>query len=505
MKKLKNLEIIFTVLAIIFAAFGLGFLIDSLVLGETNSYAFAYSIVSVVAFILCIVMITGLLVVYVLDKREEKISNKSLIILPSKFDKNFDVKDTVLLLSKNEPKTNDDEFPCLIERDLHSCYTCKCRALRQEQIILDRTLNSKKKIQEEKLQTLGHIISGITKETGLIVLRHKPEGKTFVPHDFINWPEPEQPITVVELVEDEIPEITFVPVEQVMEVAEVEPVVEAQVAYIDQEQPIELESVVEEPVVMPVAAEPVYIDEENEIILEPVVEEEVVLPTIEEPKLGVNPLAPVVDLTEATSQPKELIFLMAKQDGGVFVPHPFVEWPVEQEPEEPVEVKDISALDEIEHEKELVVEAEDLFEEEEMVGDDLHIFKENEKVRSVAMTLKRTVTTSLWTGKKNIVFVKRPPIRLFNKIYIIDRATSSIIGEAIVRMYERGLKKQIWNKYQRNSTITKDDYDKYYTSSLLACALVIKTISKYTNPISIASYGIKKVPSTFLYVSVEEE
>ncbi len=579
MKKLKNWEIVFTVFAVITGALGVGFLVSTLVLGQnSNSNTFAYSLVSAVTFAVCIIMITGALICHVkLQGIEEAVTSKELIVLPSKTDKDFDLDDLDRYLTFNEPEVHDKNYQCIIEVDTHNCCTCKCRALGIDQDMLPENVEA----QEEKINSLGGLVSGTAKDSDLILLRHKRDGVVFVAHEFINWPDKapvakakEQPQSVIEFVNAETETVAqpATPVQMAEEqkydvveenmdavqyVAPVEPQPEPFV-YVDQEAPIFLVDVVEEPVIIPEpeeapapmartmpepepmaeeapvilvpeVAEPalpepepepvfVYVDQEAPIFLVDVHEEPVELPA---PRPTPNPVAPVVDLSDLDDKPtKQLATLMSKQEGTCFQAHPFVEWPEpepepepqpepapapepEPAPEQPV-IQDIASLDQVEHEKELTVEAEDTFDDQAMVGDDSHIFYETEMVHSVAMTFKKTVITSLLTGKKNVVFVKRPPIRLFNKIYIIDRPTASIIGEATVRLYERGLKKQMWNKYHKNSTISKDNYDSYYESSLLACVLVIKTVSKYSHPIPIANFGIAKVPSTFLYVSAEK-
>ena len=108
---------------------------------------------------------------------------------------------------------------------------------------------------------------------------------------------------------------------------------------------------------------------------------------------------------------------------------------------------------------------------------------------------------NIMNGNKKFEFRKvrcRPDV---DKIIIY--ATSPImkvVGEADVIDVIVDFPEQVWELTSAFAGVSKTFYDKYYQDKEIAVAYRLDKVKKYNNPLSLADFGIRFAPQSFVYV-----
>ena len=108
---------------------------------------------------------------------------------------------------------------------------------------------------------------------------------------------------------------------------------------------------------------------------------------------------------------------------------------------------------------------------------------------------------NIMNGNKKFEFRKvrcRPEV---DKIIIY--ATSpvmKVVGEADVIDVIVDLPEQVWKRTSEFAGISKLFYDNYYQNKEVAVAYRLGKVRKYTNPLTLADFGINFAPQSFVYV-----
>ena len=108
---------------------------------------------------------------------------------------------------------------------------------------------------------------------------------------------------------------------------------------------------------------------------------------------------------------------------------------------------------------------------------------------------------NIMNGNKKFEFRKvrcRPDV---DKIIIY--ATSpvmKVVGEADVIDVIVDLPEQVWELTSAFAGVSKAFYDEYYQDKEVAVAYRLGKVKKYSNPLSLADFGIRFAPQSFVYV-----
>lgn len=108
---------------------------------------------------------------------------------------------------------------------------------------------------------------------------------------------------------------------------------------------------------------------------------------------------------------------------------------------------------------------------------------------------------NILSGNKKFEFRK---VRCRSEVdKIIIYATSPImkvVGEADVTEVIVDLPERVWKQTSDFAGISKPFYDRYYQNREVAVAYRLGTVNKYEKPLSLADFGVKFAPQSFVYV-----
>ena len=108
---------------------------------------------------------------------------------------------------------------------------------------------------------------------------------------------------------------------------------------------------------------------------------------------------------------------------------------------------------------------------------------------------------NIMNGNKKFEFRK---VRCRSEVdKIIIYATSPImkvVGEADVIDVIVDLPEQVWKRTSEYAGISKLFYDRYFQNKEVAVAYRLGKVRKYTNPLTLADFGINFAPQSFVYV-----
>lgn len=118
------------------------------------------------------------------------------------------------------------------------------------------------------------------------------------------------------------------------------------------------------------------------------------------------------------------------------------------------------------------------------------------------LSIKPCYVKEIINGNKKYEFRKSKPLRKVEKIYIYEtKPFKKIIGYFKYDNVISGDKYSIWNKFKQYGCISKEDYFKYYRTSLKAYAFNINKLilfKQYIDPYKI--FDKFTAPQSYVYI-----
>lgn len=123
--------------------------------------------------------------------------------------------------------------------------------------------------------------------------------------------------------------------------------------------------------------------------------------------------------------------------------------------------------------------------------------------RNVLMSIKPQYAMKILSGEKKVEFRRKSFPETIQRAYIYASSpVCRIVGFIDVDTQDTDSPELIWNRYKEQSSIVKDDYDKYADVSNAMTAILIKKAYAYENPLSIDEMlGDRAlVPQNYCYI-----
>lgn len=108
---------------------------------------------------------------------------------------------------------------------------------------------------------------------------------------------------------------------------------------------------------------------------------------------------------------------------------------------------------------------------------------------------------NIFSGEKQYEFRKVHCKKKVEKIVIYSTApVMQVVGEVdVLDIYEEE-PETLWNITAKHSGITKDFFDEYYKGKEKAVAFKLGKVKKYKKPYTLADFGLKFAPQSFVYL-----
>ncbi|WP_199295912.1 hypothetical protein [Trichocoleus sp. FACHB-591] len=119
------------------------------------------------------------------------------------------------------------------------------------------------------------------------------------------------------------------------------------------------------------------------------------------------------------------------------------------------------------------------------------------------MSIKPEFVEKIFQGDKKYEFRKI----LFKSAYvtkIIIYASSpvkKVVGEFEIDDVLSLSIDQLWSETRQYAGINKEFYDNYFFGKSIGYAIRIKNVKKYSKPLELNSYNIRRAPQSFVYLS----
>lgn len=121
----------------------------------------------------------------------------------------------------------------------------------------------------------------------------------------------------------------------------------------------------------------------------------------------------------------------------------------------------------------------------------------------VLMSIKPEFVAKIFRGDKKYEF-RRVLFKRTDVESIVIYAThpvSKIVGEVTVDSILVDKPSKIWTRTKRESGISKEYFDSYFSGKELANAICIKSTEQYLTPISLSEMNVRRAPQSFCYIN----
>src|SRR5690349_10384259 len=115
----------------------------------------------------------------------------------------------------------------------------------------------------------------------------------------------------------------------------------------------------------------------------------------------------------------------------------------------------------------------------------------------VLISIRPKHADKIFNGSKTVELRRRKPkIATGARIWIYaTRPTAALRGCATLDRVETAAPSVIWEKFRRHVSVSKDDFDKYFSGQSIAHALILSEVQELENPILLTS--MKKIVRGF--------
>lgn len=126
-------------------------------------------------------------------------------------------------------------------------------------------------------------------------------------------------------------------------------------------------------------------------------------------------------------------------------------------------------------------------------------------LKNILLSINPKYTIEIINGTKKFEFRKKLASKKVRKIVIYETSPSKqIIGEAQVIETIAMKPLELWNLSMTNAGISKKDFLDYFKKCDIAYAYVLGEVTKYENPVTLETIGLKQGPQSFIYLEKEQ-
>lgn len=120
---------------------------------------------------------------------------------------------------------------------------------------------------------------------------------------------------------------------------------------------------------------------------------------------------------------------------------------------------------------------------------------------TMLLSIKPKYAKIILEGKKQYEFRKNKPKKDVTRIiFYASSPQKEVVGEAEIDDILEGSPNEIWEIAKNAAGITKKFFFSYYQGKSTAFAYKLKNVKIYDTPKSLADYGLKQAPQSYVYV-----
>ncbi len=120
----------------------------------------------------------------------------------------------------------------------------------------------------------------------------------------------------------------------------------------------------------------------------------------------------------------------------------------------------------------------------------------------ILLSIHSEYANLILVGDKKYEYRKRLPQKHVDKIIIYSTSPEKkVIGEVEVTAILSIEKTNLWEKTKNYAGISKEKYMKYFSNYNIANAYVLGNVIKFDPPKTLADYGLKTAPQSFIYLN----
>ena len=120
---------------------------------------------------------------------------------------------------------------------------------------------------------------------------------------------------------------------------------------------------------------------------------------------------------------------------------------------------------------------------------------------SVLMSIHSGYVEKILNGTKQYEFRKTRCKKEVDKLFIYETApVKKVVGEATIEGILEASPEQIWNQTKNVAGIDKTVFQDYFKNSKRAVAYKLMDVRRYAIPKTLASFGVKVPPQSYVYV-----
>lgn len=122
---------------------------------------------------------------------------------------------------------------------------------------------------------------------------------------------------------------------------------------------------------------------------------------------------------------------------------------------------------------------------------------------AILFSIKHAYVEKIFSGEKKCEFRKTRCKNEVKKALVYETYPKSlVIGEFEITSIVEEAPEALWIRTCSYAGLDKQAFDRYYEGSRIAVAYMISNPIRYTKPISINEYGLKRPPQSYAYVKI---
>ena len=120
---------------------------------------------------------------------------------------------------------------------------------------------------------------------------------------------------------------------------------------------------------------------------------------------------------------------------------------------------------------------------------------------TIMLPVKPVYADAILDGSKRYEFRRTKPRWEPDSVVLYASApVKQVVGEARVHCIFTGTPEHIWETCKDAAGISHEDYMRYFAGAKTAYALVLLDPERFNPPRTLADYGIKRAPQSFVYL-----
>lgn len=122
--------------------------------------------------------------------------------------------------------------------------------------------------------------------------------------------------------------------------------------------------------------------------------------------------------------------------------------------------------------------------------------------RKILLSIDPVFVGKILDGTKRFEYRRKKAKKDVGKIVIYEtRPSRKIVAEAEVLEVLASPPEELWTSTKDKSGTDKEFYDRYFKGCKTAFAYKLGKVTRYETPRSLADYGIKTAPQSFIYLN----